>query len=367
MNATFPDGQLRSAKNFLDWIGPALMRHSGNLFGDTLSVGLDLPDSSSTWQVVIHETLSSEVQTELFLEPIPIVEEQLLSIAQLEMDVNNRLSWEYPHSQAVNQSAKTSVSELKRRFPWYTDSEQMNQPQHPEISLEPISTEEESAQDSIEGTHSKASASLAHEYVRPKFLQTNKELNPAERGIALHTVMQHLPLDTWRSLWDHLPSQDKEYHVLELLESLVNREVLTEEQARVVSVSAVLSLLNSPTGTRLLTGGEVRREVPFTLSIQLKNQSEPVLVQGVIDAIILSQKEGIAEVLDFKTDYLLSEMEPEKILSERYALQLALYSYAVEKLLKVSVHQCTIYSTSLNREFILPQEVMQARLVHIIK
>lgn len=367
MDVTFPDGQLRSAKNFLDWIGPALMRHSGNLFGDTLSVGLNLPDSSSTWQVVTHKMLISEAQTELSLEPIPIVDEQILSIEQLKVDVNNRLSWEYPHSQAVTQLAKTSVSELKRRFPWYTDSEQMNQPLHPEISLEPISTEEESTPDPIDVTHTKAAASLAPEYVRPKFLQTNKELNPAERGIALHTVMQHLPLDTWGPLWAHLPSQDKEHHVLELLESLVNREVLTEDQAKVVSVSAVLSFLNSPTGIRLLTGGEVRREVPFTLSIQLKNQFEPVLVQGVIDAIILSRKERIAEVVDFKTDYLLSEMEPERTLTERYALQLALYSYAVEKLLKVSVQQCTIYSTSLNREYIVSQDSMQARLAHIIK
>ncbi len=369
---TFPDGQLRSAKNFLDWIGPALMRHPDNLFGEgALSVGINLPDSSSTWKVVVHETLSSEAQTELSLETITvpstdsvteipksmksndaeeatnlevsIVDAQLLAIEQLRVEVNNRLSWKYPHSEAVTQSAKTSVSELKRRFPWYTDSEQMK-----------------------DDSNSDATSSVTPVYVRPKFLQTNKELSPAERGIALHSVMQHLPLDTWGSLWAHLPSQDKEHHVLELIEALVNREVLTEDQAKVVPVSEVLSLLNSPTGTRLLSGGEVRREVPFTLSIKLVNQNEPVLVQGVIDAILLSQQEGTAEVLDFKTDSLRFDLEPEKTLIERYALQLALYSYAVEKLLKVSVKQCTIYSTSLNREFVLPQDSVRARLSHII-
>lgn len=392
-DSMFPDGQLRSAKNFLDWIGPALMRHPGDLFGDdTISVGLNLLDSSSTWKVVVHETLSSEAQSELSLEPITVsstdsiteiskstksnetedaedatnfedstFHAQHLLIEQLKVEVNNRLSWKYPHSEAVTQSAKTSVSELKRRFPWYTDSDQMTQQLHLTIPTETLSTPEHE-----DDSNSDASSSVTPVYVRPKFLQTDKELNPAERGIALHTVMQHLPLDTWGLLWAHLPSQDKEHYVLELLESLVNREVLTEDQAKVVPVSEVLTLLNSPTGTRLLSGGEVRREVPFTLSVKLVNQNEPVLVQGVIDVILLSRQEGTAEVIDFKTDSLSFNLEPEKTLIERYALQLALYSYAVEKLLKVSVKRCTIYSTSLNREFVLPQDLVRARLSHII-
>lgn len=396
--AAFPDGQLRSAKNFLDWVGPALMRHPGHLFGeDTQTLGLRMADSSSAWEVVVHQTISSKTQSEQPLEPLsePYAEtltesaesinyfdtaasstvasttidanERIpansipLANERLREEVDTRLSWKYPHSETVTQSAKTSVSELKRRFPWHTDSEQIIQPLLLSIPTEGLSTP-----DLVDDSISKTISSSSTVYVRPKFLQTKKAFTPAEKGIALHSVMQHLPLDTWGATWAHLDCDAKEQHVLQLIESLVHREILTKDQARVVPVTSILSLLDSPAGTRLLEGEEVLREVPFTLSIKIKPQNEPVLVQGVIDALILSPKEGRAEVLDFKTDNLNFDSEPEKTLTEHYALQLALYSYAVERLLKVTVHQCTIYSTSLNREFVLPQELIQTRLSQIV-
>lgn len=383
----FPDGQLRGAKNFLDWIVPALMRHPANLFGEEREpIDLSLPDSSSAWKVVIHQTLSSVSLAEPLAEPLtnsidyldqaaPFTEssttmdelnvlpvkQETLSLEQLREEVNVRLSWEYPHPEAVTQSAKTSVSELKRHFPWYTDTiEQIIEPPRLPLSVKMLSNP-----DLTNGSDSQSMSSSSPVYARPKFVQTQKELTPTEKGIALHTVVQHLPFDIWRSSWTHLCSADKENHIIELLGSLVRQEILTEEQSKVVPVTAILFLLDSPVGTRLIKGEDVRREVPFTLSIKLTDQHEPVLVQGVIDAIILSRKEGTAEILDFKTDNLRFDSEPEKVLTERYALQLALYSHAVERLLKVSVQQCTIYATSLNREFILPQDLLRARLEQI--
>lgn len=380
----FPDGQLRGAKNFLDWIGPALMRHPANLFGEERPpLDLKLPDSFSAWEVVIHQTLSSDSlveplteplansadylnQTTSSSEPLTTLEElniipakpETLSLGQLREEVNVRLSWQYPHPEAVTQSAKTSVSELKRRFPWHTDTtEQMTQ-----IPLLPISVEIITNPDLTKASDSQSLSSSSPVYTRPKFVQTKKELTPTEKGIALHTLVQHLPFEIWGSTWPHLSNDDKNNHIFELLESLVRREILTEEQSCVVQVNSILSLLNSATGTRLLKGDEVRREVPFTLSVKLKDQYEPVLVQGVIDAVIVSRREETAEVLDFKTDNLHFDSEPEKTLIERYALQLALYSQAVERLMRVSVKQCTLYSTSLSREFIVPQELLQAHL-----
>jgi ATP-dependent helicase/nuclease subunit A len=355
----FSDGQLRSAKNYLDWIGPALSRHPNNLFGDeTPTLDLPLKDCSSKWNVIIHQAVCTDILTEptapslsnINLAQLPLEADSgshrqfLKSSEDWFVEVDSRLSWKYPNPEAVTQSAKTSVSELKRRFTWHTEESEQIQPSlHNELS--------QSSQ-----THS------IQDVIRPKFIQTKKELTPAERGIALHTVMQHLPLDTWQPLWFQLCSVKRDQYISELLESLIQREILTEEQMRILSKPDILAFLDSPVGTRLLKEEEVRREVPFTLSIKMTNQVEPVLVQGVIDAIILSLKEGKAEVIDFKTDNLRFDNTPEKTLTERYALQLAIYSYAVERLLKISVQQCTIYSTSLKQEFVIPQDLIYTRL-----
>lgn len=354
----FPNGQLRSAKTFLDWIGPALARHSGNLFeneGDHFN--LKLSNQTSQWKVIIHQTLYSEppqlsIESECAKEPL---DPEYTDITSLEAvtpqparrtpeqwleEVDRRLSWKYPYPDRINQSAKTSVSELKRQFTWHTE-------------------------DVVVSSIAKSSQEMS--YTRPQFIKAQKKLTPAERGIALHSVMQHLPLDVWRSSWPCLDAHEKEELIRKFLGTLTEREILTESQAEIVSIPAIQRFIDSPLGIRFFAGKDVRREVPFTLSLKPIAKEEPVLIQGVIDAIILSAEERTAEIIDFKTDNLQFDYDPQKTLIERYALQLALYSYAVEQLLKVSVNQCTIYSVPLSLEITIPSERIQASLLSIIE
>lgn len=354
----FPNGQLRSAKSFLDWIGPALARHSENLFkneGDPFD--LKLPDQTSQWNVILHQTLhSAPPQTSGESEGAEISEEQeYTDAAPLEAvasqivqrtpeqwleEVDRRLSWKYPYPDRINQSAKTSVSELKRQLTWHME----------DVVLSSI-----------------AKSSQETSYTRPQFIKAQKKLTPAERGIALHSAMQHLPLDVWRSFWSRLDALEKEELIRKFLRTLTEREILTESQAEIVSIPAIQRFVDSPLGQRFFTGKDVRREVPFSLSLKPVTKEEPVLIQGVIDAIVLSPEERTAEIIDFKTDNLQLDPDPQKTLIERYALQLALYSHAVEKLLKVSVKQCTLYSVSLSLEIAVPSERIQASLISIIK
>ncbi|WP_019850514.1 helicase-exonuclease AddAB subunit AddA [Desulfitobacterium sp. PCE1] len=347
----FPNGQLRGAKTYLDWIGPALIRHPEDLFKLGRSpLESVLPDGSSQWKVIVHERIAGRalsqdgetVQDKAIHEEAETTETQVPETMGIDMEnfkeeVFKQLDWQYPYSEGANQSAKTSVSELKRQLPWYSDHEYEFQP-----SL------------STPG------------FLRPQFILSQKELTPAERGTAVHAAIQHLPLADWRDIWDSLSQEVRESMLKEYIDSLVRREILTVEQGRAVALALLRNLLDSISGRHLFEAEEVRREVPFNLSLRLKTQKEPVLVQGIIDAVLLSHQEHWARIIDFKTDNLAGVSDPEPTLIDRYALQLGVYALAVERLLKIPVRECVIYATSVQREFVMPKEVIQAALESVV-
>lgn len=360
---TFPNGQLRNAKHFLDWIGPALARHPDKLFcndsckaaisendldNNYNSDSINLRDDTSSWSIILHEALNSKdaslTKTEnaendgieeaakiISMESMKSVEH---SPEEWYAEVDKRLSWLYPYPEAVHQISKTNVSELKRRYTWNIG----------EYAAESIQTPQ------------------AKDYARPKFVQAHQELTPAERGIAFHTVMEHLPLDKWAQSWDQLSEEQRKDQIKGLIQALLNHEILSIEQASVLSVDQIHSLINSPIGNRLLLAQDVRREVPFTLMLP----PQGVLVQGMIDALILSDDCKSAEILDYKTDHVRSLNIPEKALKDRYIFQLSLYALAVENLLRIKITKATLYSVDLQREISIPIDEIKRTQAKII-
>lgn len=381
-----PEGQLRNAKCFLDWIGPALARHPEKFFGEGEGASaLSIPEINSRWEIHIHRSLTS-VKGESFGESTEkdigniIVENAKLNLGEniderieigvgessdtsskkdlgecLDQDktvelwfteVNRRLSWQYPHLNSVRQVAKTSVSELKRQYNWQT-----NEDTSPLSSLW------------------KRSDSMK----RPKFLQAAQPLTAAERGTALHTTMQHIPFKEWATHWTTLAKTEQINYVIEFLSILEQREILSTEQKNSIQPAPIAQFLCTPLGQRLFSSEQILREVPFTLTFPSKGQTN-ILVQGVIDVVIISkdeQQEIYAEILDYKTDSFNTDRrdstdstgnkegktDPEQILRDRYALQLSLYALAIEKLLKIRVTRSTLYSFTLGREIAISDEL----------
>jgi ATP-dependent helicase/nuclease subunit A len=263
---------------------------------------------------------------------------------QLFAEVSRRLSWHYPHVNSVRQVAKTSVSELKRQYNWHANEGATSLP-----------------------TLSKNIDSMK----RPKFLQEAQELTAAERGTALHTAMQHLPFEEWANQWRTLAEMEQINNVIEFLSMLNQREILGHEQKISIKPVQIAQFLSSQLGERLFNAEQILREIPFTLTFPSENQSN-ILVQGVIDVVLISKDEHQeihAEILDYKTDSFRtmstdrienSETEPEQILRERYTLQLSLYALAIERLLKINVSRCTLYSFTLGREIAISDELRKA-------
>ena len=105
----------------------------------------------------------------------------------------------------------------------------------------------------------------------------------------------------------------------------------------------------------MIEAKEVQREKPFYINIPAKeiykdDLEENVLVQGVIDLYYISS-DGELVLVDFKTDYV--ENRDEKILIDKYKVQLDLYKRALSQALNRNVDRVYIYSTYLDSDILI--------------
>lgn len=320
---TLPGGELAGAASYLDWLGPALARHRDGSQLRELGFCEEEPPAevlghASRWKISVTgcrarleaagpggEELWARVRR---LEPL----EGNGPLAGL---VKTRLEWAYPRAGLPARPAKASVSELKRRFDLLEAADEQ-----PANDFRPP----------VGG--------------RPLFLMEERGLTAAEAGTALHLALQHLdlkgPLDAGR--------------IKEQVEGLVERELLTPEQAAAVPVVKVAAFFAGPLGRRVLAGREVLREMPFTLALPAgeiypelgAESTEAVLVQGVVDCLV-DEGDGFL-LIDYKTD----RISPEQLAgaARRYRGQLNLYARAVETILDRQVKEKYLYLFSLGLE-----------------
>ena len=179
---------------------------------------------------------------------------------------------------------------------------------------------------------------------RPAFLY-EEGLTAAERGTAMHTALQFIDL---AAAEEDLSAE---------LQRLTQGGWLDAALAEKLERPRMTAFLKSPLAARMRAAKTLLREYDFITAVSAKYVDEtlperfahqPVLVQGIADAVILNGRE--AEIVDYKTDRGKS---PRQLL-DAYAKQLLLYKTAVEKRLCVSVTRCTIYSFALGREIDVP-------------
>jgi ATP-dependent helicase/nuclease subunit A len=227
---------------------------------------------------------------------------------ELGESIYDRLSWSYRFKGLSAIPAKLTVTELKRRL-------------------------DESLADEAESTGYNRPLMK-----KPLFLQEIKGLSPAEKGTALHFVMQHLDLRQVTSK-EALERQ---------IEAMVAANMLTALQAEAVPVNRILSFFSSEIGMQMLNSRKVYREIPFNMEIGITElyrdishelRNEAFLVQGVIDCFF-EHEDGVV-LLDYKTDFL--KAGEEEALKERYRPQIQYYAMALERMKGVKVIRKVIY------------------------
>ncbi|CAG9622982.1 helicase-exonuclease AddAB subunit AddA [Sutcliffiella rhizosphaerae] len=312
-----PDYLRANAKSYMDWIGPSLIRYQdASLFWDSENteelIHEEISNHQAKWKVSVTriQQLLEEMEAEKEEEDEWLRRVEAGLFVDMESSfkekVKEQLYWQYPHHLASTQRSKQSVSELKR----------MREHQDPYADNQLLQKGKKLFLD------------------RPAFLQKQK-LSPSEIGTAMHTVMQNIDLSNEEMTREFIQSQ---------IQTMLQNEKITKEQAEVIDFDALLSFFLSDIGKRLLKAKNVHREVPFSLGIdgeELMDEEnlhkETVLVQGVVDCLF-EDEEGFV-LIDYKTDTVTSRypeeiQEVEQRLRNRYYEQLALYGRAVEQIWK---------------------------------
>lgn len=311
-------------KTYLDWVGPALIRHEQNeiLRTENLPEALspDITADPSKWKIsVIHASeltnlvVTSE-QKDTELEQKLVKWEQFpLHDTALDGYVEKRLNYEYPYQKATVTRAKQTVTEIKRQkeiIDEYSGNQLIENYKAPIVK-------------------------------RPSFMHKEKTLSAAEKGTVLHAVMQHLPLE--KAL--------NQEEILREIDKAVSKEILTHSEADAVDVSAIEAFYQTPIAQYMMQQKDIYREVPFSLTLKAEevypefaeDDKEEVLIQGVIDCLIPKEDGWI--ILDYKTDAIDGEITPEleQKLIKRYQIQLSLYREAVERIWKQPVKESYLY------------------------
>lgn len=319
--------EVLKGKSYLDWIGMAICKHrDGESLRELVGANdISIKDDLSTWSVKTW-TKSDLIVDKKNSDVDEINEENLLinfDCSSVDNEIERRLDFRYKFRESTLIKSNFSVSELKKK----------NFEQVPVIDTEELFKED-----------------ICN--IKPKFLQEERGLTAAEKGTAMHFVMQKVDLSRVSTI-EEIKVQLKE---------LVDRELLSKEEYKVISPYKVKKFFISKLGERMLSahnrGDIVYRELPFYTEIDVHRidpdlpkevEGDKVRLQGVIDSFFYEDNEVI--LLDYKTDYV--EQGNEEELINKYRMQIQYYKEALEKITKTKIKECYLYSFYLEKEILV--------------
>ncbi len=223
------------------------------------------------------------------------------------------LGWRYPHMASAEIASKLTATQLKGR-----------------------EKDAEVSEDAAELRPAPPQTTLR----RPVF-QGERPLTAAQRGTALHMVMQYLDYGRTGSLEE----------IAGEVERLVEGRYITPQQGSAVDPADILAFFRSDLGRRLTAARRVEREFKFSLLAPASDyypqaeEGEEVLLQGVVDCWF-EEADGAA-VVDFKTDRVAPEAVERRALD--YRPQLDAYSRALSQAAGVAVKRRYLWFFSAGR------------------
>ena len=225
------------------------------------------------------------------------------------------LQWKYPHGVSADMPSKLTATQLKGR-----------------------EKDREAAEEAAEYRPAPQPPSLR----RPVF-ERQRPLTAAQRGTALHMVMQYLDYaktDTPEQVRDEIARQ-------------VSGQFITPQQGEAADPDAILAFFRSDLGKRLKSAARVEREFKFSLLAPAADyypnaeEGEKVLLQGVVDCWFV-EADGSVTVVDFKTDRVTENTVQGR--AEEYRPQLEAYSRALSEAAGVTVAHRYLWFFALGRE-----------------
>ncbi len=314
--------QTLKGKSYIDWIGMAICKHNSSYellqrYGFKCE---HLKDDSSEWNINIFNKsiLAEEKQNETH-ESEYFFNSDISINNNIYKQIDDILNYKYKYEFSTTLKSNISVSDLKRQNN-YEDNNTYDLFKEKAPSM-------------------------------PKFLKEGSKITGAEKGTVVHLVMKNIDLTKVGSK-EEIDNQ---------IRQMVDNELLSESEARVINTKKIYSFFISKLGKLLLesfnnNNEDVYREVPFYTRIPcsevnnlLKNEiiysEDKIRLQGIIDCFFIHNNKVI--LLDYKTDYIEKD---EQELVEKYSKQLQYYSDSIYKLINKKVDERYLYSFYLDKE-----------------
>lgn len=298
---------LLGASSMADWIlYAALGRPEG---AAVIQNGAAEPGGVSQWEINL---IKSDSIGSAKAAPAGDEQKQIMPDQKMVSEIAARLEYVYPYAASAALPSKLTATQIKGR---YLDQEAE------EYGGEMISRR-------------------APVIVRPRFITEQEGLTSAEKGTALHIVMQHIDFNQC-AVKDGISGE---------LRRLENARLITSQQAQSVDAGRLLSFFTSETGQRVLAAENVVREFKFSILIPAKQLTgeggdDQILLQGVVDCCI-SDEERLT-LIDYKTDQVDEDSAAQR--AESYRTQLDTYAMAMEKIFKKPVTGRILYFFSIGK------------------
>jgi ATP-dependent helicase/nuclease subunit A len=271
----------------------------GLRFGESPS---DYTPASDHWQIHLVHSASDYFRPQEQPE-----EEQAEELPQPTEDSNlvQQLLWQYPWKELADMPSKVTATQMKGR--------QLDEEAAEEAPKQPRPLE----------------------FRRPSFEQKGRVLTPAQRGSAIHALMERIDLKR----------ADTVEGVKEEIARLVQGGWLMPEQGKVIDPKQVAKFWSSELGKEAAASQTLRREFKFSILAQAEKfyaqapEGEKVLLQGVVDCCFETE-EGFT-VIDFKSDYVPYGQEQHH--AEQYRGQIEVYARALEEIFGKKVQRCVVW------------------------
>lgn len=319
---------LTKASGFMDWIWYGMVRNKAMVRfceenGFTPHMYLRYPVFPAEYKIsvyslcdVLFEEMESQINktdnTERFLAENLLEETEEAAFSWKE-ELKERLNYIYPYENERSIPSTISVTELKR---WAAAGEEADK-EH-QFYQEPV----------------------VIPYVPDFMKESDDEVQGNVRGTAYHRVMECLVLKE---------NMDFDGVKMQMEQMMAEGKILSKD-CSLVSPGRIFTFTKSDLSKRMYMAqknGKLYREQQFVMGISPKEvgyktkSTEPVLVQGIIDAFF--EEDGEFVIVDYKTDRVRVKEE----LLERYRVQLELYTQALEKAYGKKVKEKIIYSFCL--------------------
>jgi ATP-dependent helicase/nuclease subunit A len=304
---------LGSADSYLDWM---LMSLSGK-YSPSQILG---EEGADTGNLILKElSVSGLVGGEIERQAEKkLTKDALLSLdtgkvydEEFAKDLKAAFEYRYPYEADIKLHTKLTVSELKKQGQ-FTDEEESEF-----LPTIPLFLKEEGKEEGPKGTF---------------------------RGTAYHRVLELLDFGKVRT------REDLRY----ALDGYRRDQRMDEESLSLLSEDMLMGFLNSSIGKRLAAAqlsGRLKKEQQFVVGIPARDMDagdsdERILIQGIMDAY-MEEEEGLV-LVDYKTDRI--RPGEEKVLIERYQMQMDYYQRALEQMTGKKVKEKIIYSMALKKE-----------------